>query len=303
MPKIISETHFHKMAIILITGAKGQLGNELKVVSQKYYGYDFIFTDIDTLDITDPVKISDYISKVKPDWIINCAAYNQVDLAESEYPAALLVNGTAVKNIAEALKDSTCRLIHISSDYVFDGMANVPYSASAVANPLSAYGRSKLEGEKAALLHHGSMIIRTSWLYSSFGNNFVKTILKLAHEKDSLRVVADQTGTPTYAADLAEALMQIIAGVIRNQIAFNAGIYNYSNEGVCTWYDFAIAIIEESRINCPIVPILTKDFPVKAKRPAYSVMDKSKIKENYNLIIPHWRNSLKKCMKIINKSN
>ncbi|MBA4322203.1 MAG: NAD(P)-dependent oxidoreductase, partial [Odoribacter sp.] len=196
------------MAIILITGAKGQLGNELKVVSQKYYGYDFIFTDIDTLDITDPDKTSDYISRLRPDWIINCAAYNHVDKAESEYPAALLVNGTAVKNIAESLKDSTTRLIHISSDYVFDGSANTPYTESAIPNPLSAYGKSKAEGEKAALLHHGSMIIRTSWLYSSFGNNFVKTILKLAHEKDSLRVVSDQTGTPTYAADLAEAIMQ-----------------------------------------------------------------------------------------------
>jgi dTDP-4-dehydrorhamnose reductase len=146
------------------------------------------------------------------------------------------------------------------------------------------------------------MVIRTSWLYSSFGTNFVKTILRLANEKDSLRVVSDQTGTPTYAADLAEAIMQIIAGVIRNQLAFNAGLYNYSNEGVCSWYDFAIAIIEESRISCPVVPILTKDFPTKAKRPVYSVMNKSKIKENYNISIPHWRTSLKRCMKILNNA-
>jgi dTDP-4-dehydrorhamnose reductase len=291
------------MAIILITGAKGQLGNELKVVSQKYYGYDFIFTDIDTLDITDPVKTAGYIHKLKPDWIINCAAYNQVDKAESDYQAALMVNGTAVKHISDSLKDSSCRFIHISSDYVFDGNANVPYSDSSATNPMTAYGRSKLEGEKAALTHYASMVIRTSWLYSSFGNNFVKTILKLAHEKDSLRVVTDQTGTPTYARDLAEAIMQIISGVIRNQIAFNAGIYNYSNEGLCSWYDFAVAIIEESWINCPIIPILSKDYPTKASRPVYSVMNKSKIKENYNLIIPHWRTSLKKCIKIINNSN
>jgi dTDP-4-dehydrorhamnose reductase len=274
----------------------------LKVVSQKYYGYDFIFTDIDTLDITDPVKTTEYIKKVRPDWIINCAAYNQVDKAEDDFQTALLVNGTSVKNISDAIRDTTCRFIHISSDYVFDGNANVPYNESSPVNPLSAYGRSKLEGEKAALTHHGSMIIRTSWLYSPFGTNFVKTILRLAHEKESLRVVSDQTGTPTYALDLAEAIMHIIAGVIRNQIAFNAGVYNYSNEGVCSWYDFAIAIIEESRITCPVVPILTKDFPTKARRPVYSVMNKSKIKENYNLSIPHWRTSLKKCMKILNNT-
>jgi dTDP-4-dehydrorhamnose reductase len=289
------------MAIILITGAKGQLGNELKVVSQKYFGYDFIFTDIDKLDITDPVKTTEYIHNTKPDWIINCAAYNLVDKAESDYQTALLVNGTAVKNIADSIKDTTCRFIHISTDYVFDGNSNVPYNDSSPANPLSAYGRSKLEGEKAALTHYGSMVIRTSWLYSSFGNNFVKTIIRLANEKDSLRVVSDQTGTPTYAGDLAEAIMQIISGVIRNKIAFNAGIYNYSNEGVCSWYDFAIAIIEEAGLNCQVIPILSKDYPTAAKRPAYSVMNKAKIKENYNIIIPHWRISLKKCIKTLNK--
>ena len=289
------------MAIILITGAKGQLGNELKVVSQKYYGYDFIFTDIDKLDITDSLKTSEYIHNTKPDWIINCAAYNQVDKAESDFKTALLVNGTAVKNIADSIKDSTCRFIHISTDYVFDGNSNVPYVDSSPVNPLSAYGRSKLEGEKAALSHYGSMVIRTSWLYSSFGNNFVKTIIRLANERDSLRVVSDQTGTPTYAGDLAEAIMQIIAGVIRNKIAFNAGIYNYSNEGVCSWYDFATAIIEETGLYCQVLPILSKDYPTAAKRPAYSVMNKAKIKENYNLTIPHWRISLKNCMKILNK--
>jgi len=287
------------MAIILITGAKGQLGNELKVVSKKYYGYDFIFTDIDTLDITDPAKTTIYINKTKPDWIINCAAYNQVDKAEIDYQAALLVNGIAVKNISDSIKDSTCRFIHISSDYVFDGNSNVPYADNSPANPLSAYGRTKLEGEKAALIHQASMVIRTSWLYSSFGKNFVKTIIRLGNEKDSIQVVSDQTGTPTYARDLAEAIMQIISGVIRNQIAFNAGIYNYSDEGVCSWYDFAVAIIEETGLNCQVIPILSKDYPTDTKRPAYSVMNKSKIKENYNLVIPHWRTSLKKCIKII----
>lgn len=290
------------MAVILVTGAKGQLGNELKVVSKKYFGYDFIFTDIDTLDITDAEKTKEFIRKKKPDWIINCAAYNFVDKAENDYETALLVNGIAVKNISIALKDSVTRLIHISSDYIFDGNTNSPYTDAAIPNPLSAYGRSKLEGEKNALLHYGSIVIRTSWLYSSFGNNFVKTIIRLAREKDFLQVVNDQTGTPTYAADLAQAIMHIISGVLRNQRAFNAGLYNYSNEGECSWYDFAVAIIEEAGLKCPVHPILSKDFPSVAQRPAYSVLNKNKIKENYGLAIPQWRTSLKKCIRIINNS-
>ena len=287
------------MAIILITGAKGQLGSELKEVSKNFYGYDFIFTDIDSLDITSLEKISEFIKKSKPDWIVNCAAYTLVDKAEVEPDQALLINGTAVKNITEAIRGSECRFIHISSDYVYDGSSNVPYNENITANPLSAYGRSKLAGEKYALLHNGSMIIRTAWLYSSFGNNFVKTILRNAAEKESLKVVFDQTGTPTYAADLAGAIMNIISGVIRNQIAMNSGIYNYSNEGVCSWYDFAREIIKESGLTCRVLPVLTKDYPQAAKRPVYSVLDKSKIKENYGLSIPHWRDSLIKCLKLL----
>jgi dTDP-4-dehydrorhamnose reductase len=287
------------MAIILITGANGQLGNELKVVSKSFYGYDFIFTDIDTLDITSPQHTQEFIKKSRPDWIINCAAYNLVDKAETEPDSAMLINGTAVKNITEVIRGSECRFIHISSDYIFDGRSNVPYNEYSPTNPLSVYGRSKLAGEKFALQHQGSMIIRTSWLYSSFGNNFVKTILKIAKERESLKVVFDQTGTPTYAADLAEAIMHIISGVIRNQIALNAGIYNYSNEGVCTWYDLATEIIQEAGLSCQVNPILTKDYKTAAQRPAYSVMDKSKIKDNYNLSIPHWRTSLKRCIKLL----
>jgi dTDP-4-dehydrorhamnose reductase len=288
------------MAIILITGSNGQLGNELKVVSKNFYGYDFIFTDIESLDITNPVQTSDFIKKTKPDWIINCAAYNLVDKAESEPEAATLINGTAVKNITEAILGSECRFIHISSDYIYDGKSNVPYNEYSIPDPVSAYGKSKLAGEKFASLHPGSMIIRTSWLYSSFGNNFVKTILRVAKEKESLKVVSDQTGTPTYAADLAEAIMTIVAGVIRNQIAMNAGIYNYSDEGVCSWYDFAVEIVKEAGLACIVNPVLTKDYQTAARRPAYSVMDKSKIKDNYSLSIPHWRTSLSKCMKLLN---
>lgn len=289
------------MARILITGAKGQLGNELKVVSKNFYGYEYIFTDVDILDITNPEQTAEFIKKARPDWIVNCAAYNLVDKAESEPEAALLINGTAVKNITDVITGSECKFIHISSDYIYDGQSNVPYNEYSPANPLSAYGKSKLAGEKYALLHQGSMVIRTSWLYSSFGHNFVKTILKHAKEKESLNVVSDQTGSPTYAADLASAIMSIISGVIRNQIALNAGIYNYSNEGVCTWYDFAVEIIREAGLSCQIKPILTADYKSIAPRPAYSVMDKKKIKDNYNLIIPHWRTSLTKCMKLLNK--
>jgi len=287
------------MAVILITGANGQLGNEMKVVSKNFYGYDFIFTDIDTLDITNKEKTSEFILSAQPDWIVNCAAYNLVDKAESEPDIAMLVNSTAVKNIAEAIKGSECKLIHVSSDYVFDGKSNIPYDESAPANPLSAYGISKLAGERAALLHQYSMIIRTAWLYSSFGANFVKTILKHGKLKESLNVVFDQTGTPTYAADLAEAIMQIISGVIRNHFAFHPGTYHYSNEGVCSWYDFAAEIIQEAGLECKIKPILSKDYPSAAQRPLYSVLDKSKIKENYLLSIPHWRSSLNKCIKLL----
>jgi dTDP-4-dehydrorhamnose reductase len=285
------------MAIILITGCDGQLGNELKEVSKNYYGYDFIFTDVNTLDITNQDQTSEFIKKNTPDWIINCAAYTQVDKAESDSERAMMINGTAVKNITEVIKGSECRLIHISSDYVYDGNSNIPYNENAQPDPASVYGKSKLAGEKYALLHSGSMIIRTSWLYSSFGNNFVKTILRLASEKESLNVVFDQTGTPTYAADLADAIMNIISAVIRNQMAMTSGIFNYSNEGVCTWYDFASEIVRETGLPCKIQPVLSKDFHQVAQRPTYSVLDKSKIKESYGLSIPHWSTSLLKCLK------
>jgi dTDP-4-dehydrorhamnose reductase len=287
------------MATILVTGANGQLGNELQLVSKSFYGYDFIFTDVDTLDITSADHTLAFIREARPDWIINCAAYTNVDKAESEPDKALLINGTAVKNITEAISGSECRFIHVSTDYVYDGNSNVPYDESVAPNPLTSYGRSKLEGEKYALLHHGSMIIRTSWLYSSFGNNFVKTILRNGAEKKSLNVVFDQTGSPTFAADLAEAIMAIVSGVIRNQVAMNSGIYNYSNEGVCTWFDFATEIIKEAGLPCIINPVLSSEFRQIAKRPSYSVMDKTKIRENYGLTIPHWRTSLLKCIKLL----
>lgn len=287
------------MAVILITGADGQLGNELRVVSKSFYGYDFIFTDLDTLDISNYEMLSEFIGKTNPDWVINCAAYTQVDKAESDPEGANLINGTAVKNISGIIHGTDCRFIHISTDYVFDGKSSVPYNENSIVNPASAYGRSKLAGEKYALLHNGSMVIRTSWLYSSFGNNFVKTILKAARDKDSIGVVFDQTGSPTYAADLASAIMFIVSGVIRNHFALNAGIYNYANEGACTWYDLATEIVTEAGLSCRVNPILTRDYPKPAARPEYSVLDKTKIKETYGLSIPHWRSSLKQCLKLL----
>lgn len=287
------------MAVILVTGADGQLGSELKELSGKYYGYDFIFTDIQNLDLTNPDQVIEFVRSNSPDWIINCAAYNLVDKAESEPDAAMKINSDAVRNITDAITGTACRFIHVSSDYVYEGNASAPYNEDSPVNPLSAYGRSKLAGEKNAIAHTGSMVIRTSWLYSSYGKNFVKTILKYAAEKETMNVVFDQTGTPTYAADLAAVIMNIVSGVIRNRFAFKPGIYNYSNEGVCSWYDFATEIVNEAGLQCRINPILSADFPQAAKRPSYSVMDKSKIKENYELTIPHWHDSLKRCMKLI----
>ena len=288
------------MAVILVTGASGQLGSEIKAASGHYSGYEFIFTDTDNLDITDAEAVNEFIVKNQPDWIINCAAYNFVDKAENDSENAFRINSTAVKNLAESIRETETRLIHVSTDYVFDGSSNTPYNVNSEVNPQSVYGKSKLEGERFALLHNGTMVIRTSWLYSSFGNNFMKTMLRLGKEKESINVVFDQAGTPTYAADLAEAILYIISRVIRNQIAFVAGTYHYSNEGVCSWYDFATEIFLEAGLKCKVNPILSKDFPSTVKRPSYSVLDKSKIKEDYGLEIPHWRSSLKKCMEILN---
>jgi dTDP-4-dehydrorhamnose reductase len=287
------------MAVILVTGAYGQLGNEIKVLSKNYSGYEFIFTDVDTLDISDKTRVNDFVEKNRPDWIINCAAYNFVDKAESEADKAFQINSVSVRNLAESIKGTDRRLIHVSTDYVFDGDSNVPYNEYSIPNPSSVYAKSKRAGEESALTHAASMIIRTSWLYSSFGNNFVKTIIKHGTEKESLKVVFDQIGTPTYAADLANAIMLIVSKVIRNQIAFNAGIYHYSNEGVCSWYDFAYEIIQLSGLGCKVLPILSKEFTSIVKRPFYSVLDKSKIKEYYDLDIPYWKESLKKCIKLL----
>jgi dTDP-4-dehydrorhamnose reductase len=289
------------MATILITGANGQLGSELKAASHMVFGHKLLFTDIDNTDITDINSVKKLTEKEKPDWIINCAAYNLVDQAESEPEKADLINNKAVRNIADVIRDSSVKFIHLSTDFVFDGTKTVPYKENEAGNPLSVYGRSKLNGEKSALSHPWTMVIRTSWLYSQYGHNFVKTILRLSEEKDSIAVVDDQTGSPTYAADLAKAILQIIVSVNNNQNAFNSGIFHYSNRGQCTWYDFASAIVRLSGRKCSVNRISSTEFGAKAKRPSYSVMSVNKISDNYGLDIPEWEESLKICLKKILK--
>ncbi len=289
------------MTTILVTGASGQLGSEIRERSARYSGYEFIFTDAGELDITDAAATAAFIAASQPTWVINCAAYTAVDRAEDEEALATRINATGVENIVSALQGTGCRLIHISTDYVFDGNSPVPYTEDNTPSPASAYGRSKLAGEKAAIKWPETMIIRTSWLYSSYGSNFVKTILGKAGSAQSLSVVFDQAGSPTYAADLAAAIMDIISGVIRNSSNFVPGIFNYSDEGVCSWFDLACEIVKEAGSPCAVVPVRSSAWPSKVKRPAYSVLDKTRIRDAYNLRIPHWRTSLTNCISKMNR--
>jgi dTDP-4-dehydrorhamnose reductase len=286
------------MKQILVTGANGQLGQELQRLSSNYPEYRFFFTDVDNLDITRIVNIEDFLGKNQIDIIINCAAYNIVDEAEKEAEKAFLINSIAVRYLAQLAEKNNIFFIHLSTDYVFDGMNNIPYNEFDQPNPLSTYARSKHEGETqvASTLERG-MIIRTSWLYSVYGNNFVKTILKHASQKKLLKVVYDQVGTPTYSADLAEAIMALIPHCREIN---DVKILHYSNEGVASWYDFAKAIVEISEIDCTIIPVQTSEYPLPAHRPFYSVMDKSRIKKMLNIDIPYWRDSLRECLSKMN---
>ncbi|MDL2251221.1 dTDP-4-dehydrorhamnose reductase [Odoribacter sp. OttesenSCG-928-J03] len=279
---------------ILITGAKGQLGLELQKIGFTALDEEF-YTDVDELDITDYDAVEDFVSKNEIDTIINCAAYTAVDKAEDEQEVATEINTKAVANLAKIAYNNDCLLVHISTDYVFDGMAEEPYTEKSKTNPQSVYGHTKLAGEKA-ILSSGCLeiIIRTSWLYSEFGSNFVKTIKRLATEKEELNVVADQIGSPTYAVDLAKAIVAIVTD---NELVDKTGIYHFSNEGVCSWYEFAKEIVKQLKLSCVINPVTTDQYPTKAKRPAYSVMDKSKIKKAFNIDIPEWKDGLKRCLK------
>jgi len=282
---------------ILVTGANGQLGNEMRVISPVYHAFNFLFVTKDDLRIDDMDAVKNYFSSHSIDYCVNCAAYTAVDKAEAESETALLVNATAVGNLAAVCKNYGTQFIHISTDYVFDGTATVPYKENHPVAPVNMYGETKLKGEELAKQNNpDSIIIRTSWVYSSFGNNFVKTMLRLMKEKEQLNVVSDQQGCPTYAADLAATIMQIITS---GKAAEQPGIYNYSNTGVINWYQFAVAIKELSGSKCLVKPIPSSNYPTPAKRPSYSVMDTAKIQQSFNIAIPFWKDSLQKCLSLL----
>jgi len=287
------------MANILITGSNGQLGSELVELS-KNSSDSFFFTDVDKLDITDKEAIQSFCTSNSINFIINCAAYTAVDKAEEETDLAYKINADAPQYLAEVSAEKGIKFIHVSTDYVFDGTAYKPYTETDQVKPNSVYGESKLKGEQNIIKADPSaIIIRTSWLYSSFGNNFVKTMIRLGSERDSLGVIFDQVGTPTYARDLASAILKIIEKANTDLSKFISGIYHFSNEGVCSWYDFAIAIHQLKGIECNVSPIETKQYPTPASRPHYSVLNKSKIKENFSIVIPHWMTSLKECLSLL----
>jgi len=290
------------MTNILVTGSNGQLGSELKILNDEFLmlNYKAFFTCKDKLDITNRLNIQNFCELNNIKIIINTAAYTAVDKAEDDIINVDRVNHLAVKNLAQIAKYKNIKLIHISTDYVFDGENFKPYVEEDITNPTGVYGKTKLDGENAMIEINplNSIIIRTSWVYSSFGANFVKTMLLLGKERDSLGVIFDQVGTPTYARDLAEALLQILNDeclILNDKVS----IYNYSNEGVLSWYDFAKEIMKMAKIECKISPIETKEYPTPAKRPHYSLLNKAKIKKEFGIIIPYWKDSLDECLKVM----
>lgn len=275
----------------LITGSKGQLGTELSKLLP-----NAILTDVAELDITNQDAVNSFVKANNIDAIINCAAYTAVDKAEEDKEVAYKINVIGPENLAK----TGCKVVHVSTDYVFDGTGHKPYQPSDDTHPVSVYGRTKLAGENAVLTNASvAVVIRTAWLYSPYGNNFIKTMQRLGREKTSINVVCDQIGTPTYAADLAQAIVAIIPQMNEN----NSGIYHYTNEGVCSWYDFAHEIIRLSSLDCKVLPIPSSAYPTKATRPFYSVLDKTKIKTTFGLSIPHWQDSLVKCIKQLENNN
>jgi dTDP-4-dehydrorhamnose reductase len=283
---------------ILVTGANGQLGCEIRSLANSFSAFNYLFTDSAELNIADEAAIQKMFAENKIDVCINCAAYTAVDKAESEKETAYLVNATAVEFLAKACAVKGAKLIHVSTDFIFDGTIARPILETDTPNPLSVYGASKLQGEKSALqFAPDSIVFRTSWVYSSFGNNFVKTIVRLCKEKSLLNVIYDQVGSPTYARDLAQAILSIMAD--KNSLE-KKGVYNFSNEGVCSWYDFAIAIRNLAQLETPIFPIETHQYPTPAARPKYSVLNKQKFKTTFNQNIPYWQDSLKNCFEKLN---
>ncbi|WP_255462818.1 dTDP-4-dehydrorhamnose reductase [Flavobacterium sp. GP15] len=280
---------------ILVTGANGQLGSELRQIAISKTQYEWIFTDYQELDLCDLNSLESKLTEINPQIIINCAAHTAVDKAETEVELSDVLNHQSVAILGKWSQANDCKLIHVSTDYVFDGNSAVPLTETAQTNPINVYGVTKLAGEKAVLEQNpNAIIIRTSWVYSSFGNNFVKTMSRVMQERDSLNVVNDQIGSPTYAADLAQAIMTII-----EHKNWQPGIYNFSNQGEISWYEFAVAIQEIGGFNCELGGISASNYPTPAKRPAYSLLDKSKIKATFGVVVPEYKESLRKCMELL----
>ena len=279
---------------ILVTGSNGQLGSEIKAISSDY-SYNFFFTDRNNIDITSKDSIKEFCKTNNINVIINCAAYTAVDKAQSDEINADLINRKAVKKLALVSQELNIKLIHISTDYVFDGKNFKPYCEEFQTNPQSIYGKTKLDGENEMrdINPKNSIIIRTSWVYSYYGNNFVKTMLRLGKEKEELGVIFDQIGTPTYAKDLAKIILDIVPQIDNQKVE----IYNYSNEGVLSWYDFAKEIMKMAKLNCKINPIETYQYPTPAKRPHFSLLNKNKIKSTFNIEIPYWKDGLDDCLR------
>lgn len=282
---------------ILVTGCNGQLGNVIRDRQPRYPQIQWFNTDVAELDITDRDAVCRFIADNHIDGIINCAAYTAVDRAEDDVEKATLLNVTGPANLAAAIEQTGGWLIHISTDYVFDGNHCKPYTEDEPTNPMSIYGKTKQEAEVAVMqLCRQTMVIRTAWLYSEYGNNFVKTMIRLGREREQLKVVYDQIGTPTYAGDLADAILTIVNKGI------NQGLYHFTNEGVISWYDFTKAIHELTGITtCEVLPIRSEEYPTKAHRPSFSVLDKQKIKATYGICIPYWRDSLQHCIHLLNE--
>lgn len=280
---------------IIVTGATGQLASEIAVLSVEYPGYNIIFLSREELPVHDAAAVEQCFLSLQPQYCINCAAYTAVDKAETDKEMAFRVNGAAPGVLAGMCRVFNTKLLHVSTDYVFNGNSAVPYVETDAVDPINAYGASKLMGERQAIENNAStVIIRTSWVYSSFGNNFVKTMMRLMKERESIQVVNDQKGSPTYAADLATVILQVIESG-----KWVPGIYHYSNEGVITWFDFAVAIKEITGNSCTIHPVPGSNYPTPAKRPDYSVFDKQKIRDTYQVIIPAWKDSLEKCIRLM----
>ena len=287
---------------ILVTGGNGQLGKEIQELAPAYAQFEFVFLSKEDLPINNFELVRVFFNAVKPAYCINCAAYTAVDKAELEKDLAFQVNGESVGVLAAICKEHNTRFIHISTDYVFNGEGNYPYTENFPTDPVNVYGASKLEGEKQATqLNPECLVIRTSWVYSSFGKNFVKTMIRLMNEKDEIKVVNDQIGSPTYAADLAETILYIIGNWQSATGKWKPGIYNYSNEGIISWFEFAQAIKEIINCPCDVKPIRTAEYPTPAKRPAYSVLDKTKIQETFGVQLKDWKESLKICIEKIQR--